>query len=259
VRDFDTKEYCSAFLSEKDKRIQQDLKDRGIKKRFACLLYCAADASKLYEILSNFYVHGGSSTRLIHSSLNPNEHSCLFHNRPGVEKTNIDIFTSGVEMMCLEIAGLYDQYGSVHHHLITTEATVATEKLHALFSPNPSKHEMEMRGNIEEILAGVGRHPNGGGVNDFETWARAKGLRRDEFTPGTPSQFFQDAGLRITEDGFPLIPGIPGRPKNCKRCGVLTEYGIRGTDNEGPHVICEDCYLLMFRDSDRFHEDGWGK
>src|SRR5262249_4350418 len=88
---------------EPEKTARIELKRRGIKKRVACLAL-AMPASRLYELLSNYYVHGGSLANLIHSSPDPTQYSCWFHNRIDPEKLEIGLLTRGVEMLCVEIS-----------------------------------------------------------------------------------------------------------------------------------------------------------
>jgi hypothetical protein len=258
LKEIDGKAYRNAFLSERNKSAQEELTARGVKKRFACL--CLAEpVSRLYELLSNHYVHGGSSAFLVHSSLDPNQFSCWFHNRRDPEELDIDLLARGVELLCQEIVHLYDHYAN-EYQTYCPGAVVGGEKLDELCTfPDPPS--AEKRRQIGLILGGL-RNRNIGketASQNFYEWLFDKGIPNKEVRPETVLQFFRDSGIVVTDDGIPLIPGVGGPAQHCSRCGTWTECGTSGTRNSEPVVLCQDCWRLMFTDTDRFHAEGWGK
>jgi hypothetical protein len=73
----DGREFIQAFQSESNKKLQSELKARRVKKRFAHCTF-GQPASVLYEIFSNYNVHGGIGATLLRSSLDPTTTSCGF-------------------------------------------------------------------------------------------------------------------------------------------------------------------------------------
>jgi len=255
--EIDSKEYRDAFQSEKDKHVQSDLKARGVKKRFACLLSDGA-ASTLYEILSNWWVHGGSSAYLLHWESDPGQSSCWFLDRKTPAEARIDLLSQGVAILCMEIVNLYITHAQ-KYRTSCAETAAGIDSILRLFSLPPDPRTDEMKRQIAQILEGS-RHQGDGTeavVKGFDDWLLEKGITKDKVTHESMKQWFIDAGFEVTEDGIPLIPGMPGLAQACSRCGSWTECGTQGTKKGEPIVLCQECYLLMVRDTDLFHNEGW--
>ncbi len=112
----DSQDFTNAFQSERDKQKQEDLKNRGVKKRFASFLQ-AKVASMLYESLSEYHVHGGRMLPMGLRSLEPGEFSCGFANRD-TDLTHLASMLDSLILACQvlldEIVNLYYVYGAMY-------------------------------------------------------------------------------------------------------------------------------------------------
>jgi hypothetical protein len=109
----DSNSFKQAFLSG-SKRQSEELKQRGIKYRFAAMDSGLAKAStELWQIFSRYNIHG-DSLRVLHNfiSLSPTEYSCSFFNRSVTESAKaITLFKPILEITAIELAALVGQFG----------------------------------------------------------------------------------------------------------------------------------------------------
>jgi hypothetical protein len=145
----DSKEYKNAFEQERDSVILDDLKKKGIKKRFASFSPAGASAATtLYKILCKYDVHGGTPDNLLSASLEPTQLSCGFVNRTtGDTSKQIELLGTGCGIVCLEIAYLYSAYGK-KYGVTPAEVGEGGRMLLDLITDDD-----EMKNHVESILA----------------------------------------------------------------------------------------------------------
>lgn len=113
LEDPDSDEYCTAFRREPNPVAAKALKLAGVAKRFSAMGAGSA-ATKLYERLSAFHVHGGTSRHLIGQELRPTAFTCSFYSRP-VPDTDyvgqqLGILTDGHKLLSAEMMNLCVEY-----------------------------------------------------------------------------------------------------------------------------------------------------
>lgn len=146
--DPDSRDFKEAFERERDKTIQDDLKTKGIKKRFASFSSTGGVAATLlYKILSQYDVHGGTPANLLGASLGPTKLSCGFVNRAVEDESRqIEVIGNGCGIVCLEIAYIHAVYGK-KYGVTPPEVGEGGRLLFELISTD------EMKNHIQNMLA----------------------------------------------------------------------------------------------------------
>lgn len=113
LKSTESKAFRRAFRWESDKKANENLKSRGIQKRFE---FCsmAPAASQLYFLLSKYTIHGGMPDTLATAEIEPSEYSCMFVNRPDpISKDisrDITIMGNACEIMATEISYVIEAF-----------------------------------------------------------------------------------------------------------------------------------------------------
>ena len=111
----DSREFTDTFIRGADRHEAWKLKQQeGIRYRFAGMSSgMAKSASQLYEIFSQFNVHGGTMSSVSGMALMPTGNSCAFHNRSVDEVAkNLPIFKPILEITAIELMDLVGHYGA---------------------------------------------------------------------------------------------------------------------------------------------------
>jgi hypothetical protein len=156
LQDHDSPEYRNAFLYEPDKQAREKLKKQGIKKRFARLDSFAPVASKLYELFSQYGVHGGTPASLLHASIGPTPYSCAFANRTADENpTQLMLYAQSMKIICYEVAAIHATFGK-RYGATPPEVREGKRTLADLLSPSATP-SAEMRCQIESLLSEIAK------------------------------------------------------------------------------------------------------
>jgi hypothetical protein len=114
--DPDSQEYQRAFTREVDERKAKTLKTAGTSKRFATMKLGRV-ATALYEALSKFDVHGGTSARFFAYSTETTPFTCSFSMRPvpasGRVVQHVKLLTDGYKTVCGEAIALVQNQGTL--------------------------------------------------------------------------------------------------------------------------------------------------
>jgi len=107
--------FRKAFVWEPDPQRREELRKTGISKRFAVLSEASRmPATRLYALVSDFCIHGGTPKNLLRAALEPTSASCTFVNR--VEPADDDakrlsVYEGGIALTLTEFALLVGTYG----------------------------------------------------------------------------------------------------------------------------------------------------
>jgi hypothetical protein len=107
--------FRSAFVIEPNKQKAEELKQKGIGKRFAQCLFGKA-ITTLYSLFSSSTVHGGSPKQLVMSQLKPTGFSCGLTNRPNPQEIGkeIQLLSQACEILCTEIVFVHGTFGKLY-------------------------------------------------------------------------------------------------------------------------------------------------
>jgi hypothetical protein len=155
IQDPDSNDYMDAFVRERNKPKAAALSAQGIRKRFEkCSL--GNPISRLYEVFSEYNVHGGKLGNMAMGPLEPTGFSCAFVNRSEfakMEQQQLLLIVSGVEILCIETAKLHGEYGK-NYGVTQPEVGEGAHALAALLSPSGSQSP-EMNAHIQAIFAAL--------------------------------------------------------------------------------------------------------
>ena len=154
LEDSDSRRFRFCICPERDKKIQNELRQKAIRKRFAAFHSFAGPASELYKLLSGSDLHGGTPLNVVLALAHETSVSCGFIDRrdPGDEMT-LALLHKGTERLCVETTALHGQFGSRYG---TTPPMVAEgdRLLRALLSPvdSPSQEMARELAALQEDL-----------------------------------------------------------------------------------------------------------
>jgi hypothetical protein len=119
-------EFAKAFIRGADQKEAEKLKREGIRYRFAGMnSETAKVATRLYQIFSQYNVHGGTISALSGIELVPTPNSCAFHNRSVKDvAANLPLFKPILEFTAVELMDLVGNYGTRNKRISEAGACV---------------------------------------------------------------------------------------------------------------------------------------
>jgi phage-related protein len=155
LRDVSSRDYCEAFKREFDPNAHKKLKALGLTKRFEAMLQGKA-ATKFYDALSGFDVHGGTAREIEAWTANAKRITCGFCARPELGSEILDhrleILSSGHKVLCLELLNLVADYCAPSEDL-----AVAARPLQEL-EHNTTRHVDEFLAKLRQEQPGDAAH-----------------------------------------------------------------------------------------------------
>jgi hypothetical protein len=116
----------------------------------------APTLSRLYALLSEYSIHGGSPSQLVTIEMIPTRFSCGLLNRPDPDSTNLSdqltVLSRGVEMLCVEITAIHVQFAK-RYGITPSKGTEGGFFLTQLLDEG---HDKAMATLIEQILNELG-------------------------------------------------------------------------------------------------------
>jgi hypothetical protein len=157
LEDPDSDLFRDTFHRERCRQTAEDLKKRGVLKRFAQFSACAQPASLLYKLASEYDVHGGTPRQLVRTSLIPTRFSCAFHNRTEEDlSSEVALLGGGCQILCFESLNLCTIAG-----VQSAEVAQGAYLLAGLLS-SPNTRSVEFSQQVEALLNELrtdGAHP----------------------------------------------------------------------------------------------------
>lgn len=151
IRDRETKSHKEAFKYEKNPVNREQLKSKGIAKRFESFRTFGQPATQLWAMSSNYFAHGGTPNNILFATIEPGDYSCGFVNRSLSEGIKIlNLLSSGCEILCAEIAYIHGTYGKKYN--ITPPLVGKGGRLLSEILSGPNSNSNEMERQISEVL-----------------------------------------------------------------------------------------------------------
>jgi hypothetical protein len=151
--DPDSQEYQRAFRREVDERKAKTLKTAGTSKRFATMKLGRV-ATALYEALSKFDVHGGTSARFFAYSTETTPFTCSFSMRPvpasGRVVQHVKLLTDGYKTVCGEAIALGTD------HAERSDELMAAAEAYMLLASVTGEPSPELQERVAELLGRLG-------------------------------------------------------------------------------------------------------